>query len=107
MSNLGASVHAKDKNQETPLQIAVKNDHTDIIKLLRKAGGNLDVPKQKLGDLISRYLKYAIYYSLSLRLFWLLINHKKLKVISNINYLSKIKLIVNNYSTINWCSSLI
>jgi ankyrin repeat protein len=50
---IGANVHAKNKENNTPLVIAVKGDHTEIIMLLRKAGANLDIPKPKLGDMIT------------------------------------------------------
>ena len=37
--NNGADVNVKDKKDRTPLYIAIKNDHVEVVNLIRKYGG--------------------------------------------------------------------
>lgn len=50
----GANVHAKDKNGETPLHLAIKNNHYEIVNILIKTGAFLDMPKNRIGDLVNK-----------------------------------------------------
>lgn len=49
----GVNVHAKDKNNDTPLHLAIKNNNMEIVNALIKAGALLDMPKNKIGDLLT------------------------------------------------------
>ena len=51
---IGASVHAKDKNNETPLQIAIQHDLKEIVVMLRQAGAYLDVSTTKIADMLTK-----------------------------------------------------
>lgn len=53
---LGSNVHAKDKNGDTPLHLAIKLQNTEIAAALIKAGALLDMPKAKIGDLVNKYV---------------------------------------------------
>ena len=50
----GANVHAKDKNGETPLHLAIKNNAKEIVCILIKAGALLDMPKNRIGDMVTK-----------------------------------------------------
>lgn len=50
----GASVHMRDREHRTPLMNAVENDHHDVIKLVIKAGGYMNLPSNTIGEMICR-----------------------------------------------------
>jgi len=49
----GANVHAKDKNGDTPLHLAIKNNNYDVVNVLIKTGALLDMPKNRIGDMVN------------------------------------------------------
>lgn len=57
----GANVHAKDRNNETPLQLAVKHDFKEIIALLRQAGAYLE-PTTRIADSATKYNLLTHFY---------------------------------------------
>lgn len=46
----------RDREHRTPLMNAVENDHHDVIELVVKAGGYLNLPSDTIGEMICRYL---------------------------------------------------
>lgn len=44
----------RDREHKTPLMNAVQNDHHEVIKLVIKAGGNLNLPSSVVGDMLCR-----------------------------------------------------
>ncbi|UYV78271.1 hypothetical protein LAZ67_16000740 [Cordylochernes scorpioides] len=48
----GASVHIRDREQRTPLMVAVECDQHDNIRLLVRTGASLNVPKVTVGNML-------------------------------------------------------
>lgn len=46
----------RDREHRTPLMNAVENDHHDVINLVVKAGGFLNLPSNAIGEMLCRYL---------------------------------------------------
>ncbi|XP_037800011.1 L-asparaginase 1-like isoform X1 [Penaeus monodon] len=48
----GASVHVRDKQGQTPLKVAVENDHHKVVELLVKTGAHLTESSLRLGEVL-------------------------------------------------------